>query len=92
MGENMKEALRHLSNAREISKSSPVEDTTYTDIEPVTEAFGKAYLAVFEAINPEFPEFRQINPYKHRFYAIYSPKYMCLSRHIIEAIFYSKYA
>jgi len=47
----MKEALRYLSNAREILKSSPVEDSTYTDIKPVREAFGTAYLAVLEAIN-----------------------------------------
>jgi len=47
----MKEALRYLNNAREILKSVPVEDNTYTDVKPVREAFGTAYLAVLEAIN-----------------------------------------
>lgn len=47
----MKEALRYLQNAREILKSVPVEDNTYTDVKPVREAFGTAYLAVLEAIN-----------------------------------------
>ncbi|MDI6891130.1 MAG: DUF5618 family protein [Thermodesulfovibrionales bacterium] len=47
----MKEALRYLNNAREILKSVPIEDNTYTDIKPVREAFSTAYLAVLEAIN-----------------------------------------
>lgn len=47
----MKEALRYLNNAKEILKSVPVEDNTYTDIKPVREAFGTAYVAVLEAIN-----------------------------------------
>lgn len=47
----MKEALRYLDNAKEILKSIPVEDNTYTDVKPVREAFGTAYLAVLEAIN-----------------------------------------
>jgi hypothetical protein len=47
----MKEALRYLNNAREILKSAPVEDNIYTDIKPVREALGTAYLAVLEAIN-----------------------------------------
>jgi hypothetical protein len=47
----MKEALRYLNNAKEILKAVPVEDNTYTDIKPVREAFGTAYLAVLEAIN-----------------------------------------
>jgi len=47
----MKEALRYLNNAREILKSVPVEDNTYTDVKPVREAMGTAYLAVLEAIN-----------------------------------------
>jgi hypothetical protein len=50
-GTAMKEALRYLNNAREILKAVPVEDNTYTDIKPVREAFGTAYLAVLEAIN-----------------------------------------
>ncbi|MCX5884362.1 MAG: DUF5618 family protein [Proteobacteria bacterium] len=47
----MKEALRYLNNAKEILKSAPVEDNTYTDIKPVREAFATAYLAILEAIN-----------------------------------------
>ncbi len=46
-----KEALRYLQNARDILKSVPVEDDTYTDIKPVREAFGTAYLAILDAIN-----------------------------------------
>src|SRR4030066_704036 len=47
----MKEALRYLNNAREILKSTPVENGTYTDIKPVREACGAAYLAVLMAID-----------------------------------------
>ena len=47
----MREALRYLNNAKEILKSIPVEDNTYTDLKPVREAMGMAYLAVLEAIN-----------------------------------------
>lgn len=47
----MKEALRYLENARGILKSIPRETNTYTDVKPVREAFGTAYLAVLEAIN-----------------------------------------
>jgi hypothetical protein len=47
----MKESLRYLNNAREILKTIPVEDNTYTDIKNVREVFGIAYLAVLEAIN-----------------------------------------
>lgn len=50
-GTEMKEALRYLNNAKEILKAVPVEDNTYTDVKPVREAFGTAYLAVLEAIN-----------------------------------------
>ncbi len=50
-GTEMKEALRYLNNAKEILKAAPVEDNTYTDVKPVREAFGTAYLAVLEAIN-----------------------------------------
>ncbi len=46
-----KKALRYLENARDILKKVPIEDNTYTDIKPVREAFGTAYLAVLEAIN-----------------------------------------
>jgi len=47
----MREALRYLNNAKEIIKSIPIEDSTYTDIKPVREAFATAYLAILEAIN-----------------------------------------
>lgn len=47
----MKEAIRYLENAKKILKSAPIEDNTYTDVKPVREAFGTAYLAVLEAIN-----------------------------------------
>jgi hypothetical protein len=47
----MREALRYLNNAKEILKSIPVEDNTYTDLKPVREAMGMAYLAVLGAIN-----------------------------------------
>ena len=47
----MREALKYLNNAKEILKSVPVADNVYTNIKPVREAFGTAYLAVLEAIN-----------------------------------------
>jgi hypothetical protein len=47
----MREALRYWNNAREILKSAPVEDGTYTDIKPVREACGTAYLAILMAID-----------------------------------------
>jgi hypothetical protein len=47
----MKEALRHLNNAREILKSAPIEDGTYADIKPVREACGTAYLAILMSID-----------------------------------------
>jgi uncharacterized protein (UPF0332 family) len=50
-GENVKEALRYLNNAKEILKDISVENGTYTDIKKVREAFGTAYLAVLESIN-----------------------------------------
>ena len=46
-----KEALRYLQNAKEILNKVPIEDNTYTDVKPVREAFGTAYLAILEAIN-----------------------------------------
>ena len=51
MGVQTKEALRYLNNAREILKSIPVEDGTYTDIKPIREACGTAYLAILMAID-----------------------------------------
>ncbi|MBI4691512.1 MAG: DUF5618 family protein, partial [Nitrospirae bacterium] len=47
----MKEALRYLNNAKEILKSVPIENNVYTDVKPVREAFGTAYLSILEAIN-----------------------------------------
>lgn len=47
----MKESTRYLNNAREILKKTPIEGTTYTDIKPVREACGTAYLAVLNAID-----------------------------------------
>jgi hypothetical protein len=47
----MREALRYLKNAKEILKSVPVENNIYTDVKPVRESFGTAYLAILEAIN-----------------------------------------
>jgi hypothetical protein len=45
----MKEALRYLENAKAILKTIPVEDNTYTDVKPVQEACGTAYLAIPES-------------------------------------------
>jgi len=47
----MKEALRYLENAKQMLLSAPKEDNTYTDIKPVQEACGTAYLAVLKAID-----------------------------------------
>ena len=47
----MREALRYLNNAKEILKSAPVEDGTYTDVKPVREACGTAYLAILMAVD-----------------------------------------
>jgi hypothetical protein len=47
----MRESLRYLNNAKDILKSVPIENNMYTDVKPVREAFGTAYLAVLEAIN-----------------------------------------
>ena len=47
----MKEALRYLNNAKEILKSAPVENGTYTDVKPVREACGTAYLAILMAVD-----------------------------------------
>lgn len=47
----MKEALRYLHNAREILKKARREGHIYTDVKPVREACGVAYLAVLEAID-----------------------------------------
>lgn len=46
-----REAIRYLENAREILKKAPIEDNTFTDIKPVQEACGTAYLAILKAID-----------------------------------------
>jgi len=46
-----RESLKYLQNAREILKNIPIENDFYTNIKPVREAFGTAYLAILEAIN-----------------------------------------
>ena len=46
-----RESSRYLQNAREILKGAPIEDDIYTDVKPIREALGTAYLAVLEAIN-----------------------------------------
>jgi len=40
-----------LHNAKDILRGASIEDNTYTDVKPVREAFGTAYLAILEAIN-----------------------------------------
>ena len=47
----MKEALRYLSNAKEILKKAPIEDNRYTDVKYVQEACGTTYLAVLKVID-----------------------------------------
>ena len=47
----MKEALRHLQNAKEILRKAPIEDGRYADVKYVQEACGVAYLAVLKAID-----------------------------------------
>ncbi len=47
----MKEGLRYFENAKQILLSAPKEDNTYTDIKPVQEACGTAYLAILKAID-----------------------------------------
>jgi len=53
MREMSREAVRYLSNAREILSRIPVARDTYLDRKPVREAMGTAYLAVLEAIREE---------------------------------------
>ena len=47
----MKESLRYLQNAKEILRKAPVEENIYTDVKPVQEACGTAYLAVLKALD-----------------------------------------
>ena len=46
-----RESLRYLENAKSIVRGVKIEGKYYTDIKPVREAFGTAYLAILEAIN-----------------------------------------
>jgi hypothetical protein len=46
-----KEALTYLENARGILKGAKIEGKYYSEIKPVREAFGTAYLAILESIN-----------------------------------------
>jgi hypothetical protein len=48
-----RESSRYLNNAKAILQAVPVEGNTYTDVKPVREAMGTAYLAVLEAINEQ---------------------------------------
>lgn len=50
----MKEALRYISNAKEILKKSAVEDGRYADNKYVKSACGVAYLGVLKAIDEFF--------------------------------------
>jgi hypothetical protein len=56
-----REAIRYLENAREISRKASIEDNTYTDIKPVQEACGTAYLAILKAID-EYLTSRGVGP------------------------------
>jgi len=47
----VKESSRYLNNAKDILKSAPVENGTYSDIKLVWEACGTAYLAILVAID-----------------------------------------
>ena len=47
----MKEAIRYLHNARGILRHAPREGRVYTDLKPVQEACGTAYLAILKAID-----------------------------------------
>ncbi len=46
-----REASRYLNNAREILRRARIERDIYSDVKPVREAMGTAYLAVLEAVN-----------------------------------------
>lgn len=46
-----RESLRYLENAKSIVRDVKIDGKYYSDIKPVREAFGTAYLAILEAIN-----------------------------------------
>ncbi|MBI3584747.1 MAG: DUF5618 family protein [Nitrospinae bacterium] len=47
----MSEAIRYLKNAKDILGKVPIEDNIYTDIKPVRESCGTAYLAILKGID-----------------------------------------
>jgi len=48
---NKKEALRYLENAKDVLRTSPIEDNRYIDEKYVKSACGIAYLGVLKAID-----------------------------------------
>lgn len=46
-----REAIRYLENAKGLLKEAGIEGKYYSDVKPVREAFGTAYLAMLESIN-----------------------------------------
>jgi len=50
-GSKPNEALRYCNNAKNIFKSAPIEDNTYTDIKYAHEARGTAYLSIVKVID-----------------------------------------
>ena len=50
-GQKGNEALRYFNNAKDILKSAPIDDDTYTDVKYVQEACGTAYLSIIKAID-----------------------------------------
>jgi len=98
----MKEALRYLENAREILRKTPIEDSTYTDIKLVREAFGVAYLAVLQAINEalikkgmtkrELP--KSVNGYRgalKRYFSAYNKKFLREFEKLYDALHIAGY-
>jgi hypothetical protein len=84
----MKEALRYLNNAKEILRNTRIEEDVYTDVKPVREALGTAYLAILEAINEGLVEKRgytkkdlpkSVDEYRKvlkKYYAVHNGKLM----------------
>ena len=98
----MKEAFRYLNNAKQVLKSAPVEDGTYTDIKPVREACGIAYLAILMAIDDhllkrgmskkELP--RSVDAYRkalRRYLAVYDGKLLREFEALYEALHIAGY-
>ena len=98
----MKEALRYLQNAKEILTRIPIEDDDYTDIKPVREAFGTAYLAILEAINEallkkgmgrkELP--KSVDGYRNalqKYFGVYNGKLAKKFEHLYDTIHIAGY-